>query len=314
VVVAVPAVALRDGGGTAGPAGRAADSPASTPAPTPTGPSATPSPTGAPGPAVPGLTPPRADRIARGCALSYGGADGRSYPPGVNPSDAPTASPSRWAPQVPTPTPAPPAASPAATPAAPIPTAVPSGTTGPTAGAGPRLQDVVHVYNYVRDGAGEHALVYGPGDYLSCDVGSSPLRYNAGGSSGLDIRWLPGPIAVDGWSAAPGGPRSSIDPSVGPGYDLVEGRVTAEVTRVVVTLNGERRTIPAVNGTYLARFVHSVTWQPTGAGRPTITAYAADGHRVGSVTGFPAGCWVAPGGQVISGQAGTGCRAALPWH
>jgi hypothetical protein len=322
-VVTVPVVTLRDGSG----GGSTAAGPATTPAPTPSPTRPQASPSAAAGPAVPGLTPAQADRIARECALSFGGDDGRAYPPGTNPSDAPSASPSRWAPVAVTPSAPQPTASPGTDPPTASPTtdpptasstdpADPTGpavTPGSTVPPGQRLQDVVHVHNYVRDAAGAHALVYGPNDYLSCDADSSTARYDAGGASGLDTRWLPGPIAVDGWSGTPGGPRSSSDPSIGPAYELVEGRVTAEVTRVVVTAGGVRRQVPAVNGTYVVRIVHAAGWQPS-ADRPVITAYAADGHKVGSVTGFPRGCWVSPDGHVVNGQAGPDCRPALRWR
>lgn len=101
LVVAVPTVALRDDG-TGTPVTGSEPTPvattpvATTPGPTrPSTPTLTPSPTGSPeaspagsGPTVSpitGLSPAEAERIARGCARSFGGDDGT-----VNPTPGPT--------------------------------------------------------------------------------------------------------------------------------------------------------------------------------------------------------------------------------
>lgn len=297
-------------------------------------------PTGAPAPRVPGLTPARAEQIARGCALVYGGRDGQlggpTTSPGPNIPVTPTAAPTPPAegslppdpsvsPTRPGPTPSPTPASP--TPARPTPRptgAEPSVTPGvpsPTPvgwRAAPRLQDSVRVYNHIRDGAGEHALVYGPYDVLSCDIGeSAQLPYNAGGASGQDTRWLPGPVSVDQQGSTPGGVRHSGDTvPVGRGYDLVEGRVGRDVARLEVRIGSDRMTVTPVNGTYIARFVRTTTWRPDPARDWTITAYDRNGTELTTLDPMPTGCFVAPTGEVVYGPPDTPrlkCRPAQLW-
>ncbi len=97
------------------------------------------------------------------------------------------------------------------------------------------------------------ALLYGPGVVLDCSIGDPRIPYNAGGGIG-DVEqtaWLPGAVAVD--------VRASGAGSAGrPGWDVVAGRVAGPVARVTVEFGSATATVPAVNGTYLVRFLHGV--------------------------------------------------------
>jgi hypothetical protein len=331
LVVAVPTLVLRD----PGPdglvvAGSASPAPTAAPTPAPTPPEVSPAPAAPP---VPGLSAAQADRIARACAGPAGGA---TAPAG------PTVTPNAPGTSTPTPVGTPPA-SPAVTPAVtpgmtpgltppgpgtpsvgvsppavtPVPTA-----TGPA--ATPRGWDgapgtaAVHVYNRVVDAAGEHVLVYGPQDYLSCDREGS--RWTVGqAASQLPTRWLPGPVALDAMSAAPGGVRhSGAGAPSGPGYVLVEGRVSRAVARLTVTVGADTAEVAAVNGTFVVRFVKSATWPATDVGPLTIVPRDRAGRALPGVTpSTKRTCWTDPAGKVVIGDraysAGP-CRPATPWR
>jgi hypothetical protein len=179
-------------------------------------------------------------------------------------------------------------------------------TPDPGETSGPLVRDAVRVYNVVRDAAGMHALLYGPGVQLSCDVAGN--RFSSGGQSGDDVAMpylLPGAVSIDNDS---GGATTA-----GAHYAVVEGRVAPGVVRVDVRLAGERILAAAVNGTYIARFVGAT---PESSAPPSrVTAYDAAGRVVG--TAQPqTGCYTDPGGRVvIHDRAGDrNCRPATPWH
>lgn len=255
LVVAVPAVALRDRS-TGGTGTLAADTPDSDTragdSPAPTGRPAPPAPGGGlrvPGP-VPGLSAVEARTLARGCGQAYGGDIGH-----VN------------------------------------------ATPEPGQTQGPLVRDAVRVFNAVRDAAGLHVLLYGPGTQLSCDVDGD--RYSAGGSSGDPATfpvWLPGAVSVD----SDAGTAGSV---------VVEGRVTGAVTSVVVTIADHTLRVTPVNGTYIARLQVPV---PPEA-RLGVTAYQG-GKELGQAGAEP-GCFTDPAGAVVIGSRDSGtCRPATPWR
>jgi hypothetical protein len=162
---------------------------------------------------------------------------------------------------------------------------------------GPLVRDAVRVFNAVRDAAGLHVLLYGPGTQLSCDVDGD--RYSAGGSSGdpaLFPHWLPGAVSVDD--------DSGTDSAV-----VVAGRVTGTVTSVVVAIGDHRLRVLPVNGTYIARFL--VPIPPTDS--LEVTAY----DRIGTVLGRAGAqdaCFTDPAGAVVIGRDSGNCRPATPWR
>jgi hypothetical protein len=183
----------------------------------------------------------------------------------------------------------------------------------------PLLADVVRVHNVVRDAAGTAALLYGPGVVLICQVGGPGLPYNAGGGiggAGLP-QWLPGPVSIDDRSSTGGGGKH-------PGTrasDLVAGRVVGTVTRVTVRYGSATTTVPAVNGTYLVRFVHGVGAPVPGGDRGlTVRAYDAAGDLVGEARGTSLDdCYVTPDGAKIkiSGDRTNpdqACKPAVRWR
>lgn len=164
---------------------------------------------------------------------------------------------------------------------------------------GPLVRDAVRVFNAVRDAAGLHVLLYGPGTQISCDVAGE--GYAAGGSSGhVDAfpDWLPGAVSVDN--------TSGTDTAA-----VVEGRVTGAVASVVVVLSGRSLRVTPVNGTYIARFLNTAA--PSDS--PAVTAYDRAGNVLGR-TGGETGCFTdGTGVVVIPGRAGGGdCRPATPWR
>ena len=190
-------------------------------------------------------------------------------------------------------------------------------TPDPGARPGPTVRDSVRLYNLVRDEAGAHALLYGPRTYLSCTIDRSGEGFNSGGGTGPEFpEWLPGPLSVDDSSAAAGGSRDPDLPPE-PGHQVVAGRVAAQVTEVRVELDGQQARVPVVNGTYLVRFLHGTDWEPAQRTPvPTVTGYDARGRTVGTLTGYPRGCFTSPAGDVvIDGRSGDGaaCAPAVRW-
>lgn len=165
---------------------------------------------------------------------------------------------------------------------------------------GPLVRDAVRLFNVVRDEAGLHALLYGPGTQLSCDVDGG--RYSAGGMSGDPggfPGWLPGAVSVD---SVAGTEAAAV----------VEGRVTGAVTSVVVVLSGRSLRVTPVNGTYIARFRNAAAPSEP----PGVTAYGRAGLVIGRA-GAETGCFTDPAGRVVvHGRGGddTGCRPASPWR
>ena len=316
LVVAVPTAALR-GAGTDG-TGVAAGT--SGPAATPTA-----SPTSAPdGIRVPGLSPADAERIARACAASFGGFEEAGVTPtpgvpGTSPGDPqPSATPGDPLPSAtpgdPQPTTTPGDPEPSAS-SEPEPTPSPTGAVDPQPSATPRGwagAPRVQIYNRVVDAAGEHVLAYGPSTQIGCD--REGTRWNAGGMSGLDTAWLPGPVAVDGMSAAPGGVRhSGANAPSGPGYILVEGRVSRQVARLTVAVGVDRAVVRPLNGTFLVRFVKSTTWRGDDAGELRITATDGDGRALPGVSiNSKRSCWVDPAGRVVVGNRDNSPAPCLP--
>lgn len=221
-------------------------------------------------PPVPGLSPAEIRELSAGCAESYGGSGGRIGT--LDPSAAPLPDPS--------------------VPAGPMATLV----EDPSA---PLLRDVVRVYNTVREGDVTTTLLYGPAVVLTCTVDGAGRAYNAGGGIGdrSTPDWLPGPVAVDA--------REWAD-----GRLVVAGRVVGSVTRVEVAYGDRTRSVPAVNGTYLALIP-----VPTGDPAPglTVRAYDRGGDLVGETGGTSrAVCHVTPDGTRIGGDRTDPDQRCLP--
>lgn len=162
---------------------------------------------------------------------------------------------------------------------------------------GPLVRDTVRVFNAVRDAAGLHVLLYGPGTQLSCDVDGD--QYSAGGSSGNPATfpvWLSGAVSVD----SDAGTGSAV---------VIEGRVTGAATSVVVTVADHTLRVTPVNGTYIARFL--VPLPPEH--RLDVTAY--QGGTVLGHAGAEPGCFTDPAGAVVIGSRDDGnCKPATHWR
>jgi hypothetical protein len=191
-----------------------------------------------------------------------------------------------------------------------------------TGGQDPRVEDQAGVYAVIHDAVGSHALVYATGNYISCDYGGTPVRYDGEGASGGEsvTEWLPGVLAVDGSSSAEGGlPRKGTIGGPGsPGYVLVEGRTTGAVARVVVSFGGRQATYRPRNRAYSVRLVFPGTWKPAAADTLVVRAYDRGGRLVGSFDEVgPQPCYKTPDGTVISGKYEVptpDCKDALPWR
>lgn len=187
----------------------------------------------------------------------------------------------------------------------------------PSPGAsGPTSLDRIRVYNLVRNAAGETALVYGPTVVLSCQIGSQPGPYNAGGG-GLPggLEWLPGPVSIDMLGGSSGGAVPGGKHPGQRGRYLIAGRVTHDVTRVTVTYGPDSMTVAPLNGTYLAEFVYPADWQLPTQRALQVRGYDAAGRLVGQASQL--GCFITPDGRrSIGPRPGypVRCVPAVPWR
>lgn len=181
-------------------------------------------------------------------------------------------------------------------------------TPAPGGSQGPRVQDAVTLYNLVRDAAGAHALLYGAGVMLSCQLDGPQGKYNAGGGYGIQYPyWMPGPMALEDRSGS--GPDGDF-----PGFETFAGRVRADVTEVEVSSGGQRSRVPVRNGTFLVRQLKPAGWDPGSATAPVVTAYDRDGDVVVRLPGEPdAACYATPDGTVVYGRRSGTCARATRW-
>lgn len=156
----------------------------------------------------------------------------------------------------------------------------PAPTTGPS-GAGVRM------VNLVNDDAGRLALLYGPDAVLTCLIAGPGMPFNASFgplSGGAGQR--PETIVVDSEGASSGGdaPGSKEAYRGQRGFELAAGRITRDVARVTMTIDGQTVDAALANGTFLARLVHPSTWTIPDGPRPVlIRAYDAAGNELATV-------------------------------
>jgi hypothetical protein len=192
-------------------------------------------------------------------------------------------------------------------------------TPSPTPPVPPRSTSdyPLRVYNLVRDAAGSAALIYGTDVVLVCAVGGPGLQYNPAGSISRGMpKWLPGPVAID-FEGGTGGGRGGKHPTQR-GYWVIGGRVTGAVARVTVSVGAETRTVDALNGTFLVRFVHGTDWQiPVQGQRTRVRGYDPAGRPVGEAApNSSAACYLLPDGSLLGGgrpRSGQRCQRAVPW-
>jgi hypothetical protein len=153
-------------------------------------------------------------------------------------------------------------------------------TTGPS-GAGVRL------VNLVSDDAGRLALLYGPDAVLTCLIAGPGMPYNASfGPLSGGAGQPPETIMVDSEGANSGGDTpGNKDANRGQhGFELAAGRITHDVARVTMTIDGDTVDAVLANGTFIARLVHPSTWTIPNGRRPVlIRAYDDAGNELASI-------------------------------
>jgi hypothetical protein len=179
--------------------------------------------------------------------------------------------------------------------------------------------DDLQLYRVADDSAGRFALLYGPAGVFGCHLGSDPADPTQDSLLPVGpLDWLPGPVSVDyafsivaaDW---PGQPPSD-------GLEMVAGRVTSDVARVVYTVDGRTGEDVVTNGTYLVRIRYAASArdrEPTSMG--TVTAYDAAGEEIATVHLARAMsiCHKIPGGTVIPEETLADhrfCDPAVPWR
>ena len=177
------------------------------------------------------------------------------------------------------------------------------------------------LYQLVKDGAGEGALLYSPdGTALDCQMGDPDTPYNPVGGPADPLDWLAGPVSFDAGQASAGGDHSRGIYQGRPGLESFAGRITSDVTRVTVTVSGVAHQAIVANGTYYLRIVHPSDWLiPDPPVSAVLRAYDAHGAVLATVdlaTYHPV-CLRLPGGKLVPEGAATdpdACRDAVPWR
>lgn len=180
------------------------------------------------------------------------------------------------------------------------------------------------LYQFIKDGAGEGALLYAPsGTAVDCQLGDPGTPYNPVGGAAYPLEWLPGPVSGDQLGSASAGGDSPGNREIyrgRPGLESYAGRITSDVARVTVTVSGATHQAVLANGTYYLRIVHPRNWLiPDPPEYAVVRAYDADGALLGTVdaTTYFKTCYRVPGGTLIPGEnmTDTGdCRPAVPWR
>ncbi|GAA3391307.1 hypothetical protein [Cryptosporangium minutisporangium] len=175
------------------------------------------------------------------------------------------------------------------------------------------------LYNLVGDASDGFALIYTEELYLYCTVGGDVMAYNAGGGPVPSMRWIPSPYRLDVQASESG--RAS-DGSWRVEHTLA-GRMSKDVTRIVVEIAGTSTEAQLSNGTFVAQVEYTKpkpAAEPTSPGQvreaqPKVRAYDAAGKEL-PAPDFPE-CIKTPDGQVIqnSDLPGdmTNCAPAVAW-
>jgi hypothetical protein len=183
-----------------------------------------------------------------------------------------------------------------------------NGRPAPPPAPEPRFRaDQVRLYNLVRDAAGTVGVLYAPGWSLTCFVDGPEIPYgpdpfNANGTSGRRLPGkLPVPVMIEGWSELAGVQPAGGRPGVH-GHYLVNGLVDrGVVAKVTVAYGPYRATVPAVNGTFLVRFVRGIGAPiPRGDRGITVRAYDAHGRPIGAMQNDAEK--LCPGGLFVNGR------------
>lgn len=183
------------------------------------------------------------------------------------------------------------------------------------------LQGKATLYQHFTDEVGTLALLYTDSQQLSCVVDGPAMPYNASSGMVWDAAWLPGALALDELGSGSGGADGKAEYAGQAGYDVASGRVTGQVAKVVLRVDGQSAEARIANGTFVARIAHPADWvAPEGRERAAeVMAYDAAGGLLGTWRNDwdPGKCWVRPDGVIVAGARDLDpatCLPAVPWR
>ncbi|TWP53396.1 hypothetical protein FKR81_05385 [Lentzea tibetensis] len=159
------------------------------------------------------------------------------------------------------------------------------------------------LYNYVTTDDTKHGLVFGGDSAHICTVDGPMYDFNADLHSGLDLKFIAGSFALDSTSGSAGGDASYANPARKGkrGSIVTAGRITAEVARVTMTVDGTTVDAVLANDTFLARVLYPSTWTiPENMPAAVVRAYDAGGTLLGSSDTPDTRCYTTPDGAIMT--------------
>lgn len=162
------------------------------------------------------------------------------------------------------------------------------------------------------------ALLYTDREELTCTIGVGGMEYNSG-FGGIAVKWLPGHFSFDSSSARSGGDGGKAAYRDVPGFRTAVGRISADVARVTVTVDGRTVDAKIANGTFAARIYYPPTWTiPRENTDVVVQAYDGAGNLLGTGADLRKTCFYDPESlTVIYGALSkpyTECQPAKPWR